>query len=346
MTAVLMAVVVTRALSQTEGVRWSEVAAALSVTVVYLLGTSRLVGTDRARGIWWLIVLVAAWCWLLWLVPEGVFLAFPLYFLAGHLLPDRVAMVAVGMLAFIAIAGFSVHRGLSFPVVLGPALGAVVALATVLGLRAVDRESERRGVLEERERLAREIHDTLAQGLSSINLLLGAASERMPADVAHGPVGDLVREARTVAVANLAEARRFVRALSPVVLEGTPLVQALERTVQEFPGASLSVDGQVRALPASHEIALVRITREALTNARKHAQATRVAISLSFQDDQMTLDIVDDGRGFDPTAASSGFGLASMRARAVELGGQLHVESSPGEGTAIAVALPTTGGVA
>ncbi len=341
MIAVLMSVVVLNALSAENGARWREVAAAALVVVVYATGITGLLGTDRRRGLIWLLLLVAAWLWLIWLVPEGVFLAFPLYFLAAHLLPGRWAVVGVAGLTVCAVLGFGMHRGFTFAVALGPSLGAVVALATVLGLRLVDRESARRGVLAERERLAREIHDTLVQGFSSINLLLGAAGERLPSDPENSDAVDLVHQARQVALDNLTEARRFVRALSPAALDGMPLPQALERTVADFDRASLQVDGEERPLAEPQENALVRIAQEALTNAHKHAGASTVRVTLTYLPDAVGLDVVDDGVGFDPARPGNGFGLSSMRRRAEDLAGRLDLESEPGAGTAVAVSIPT-----
>lgn len=220
---------------------------------------------------------------------------------------------------------------------LGPVLGALVAIATVLGIRAVDRESERRGVLEERERLAREIHDTVAQGLTSIQLLLGAASQRI--DTHPDRARALVEEARTVATANLEEARRFVRALSPADLDVAPLEVALARIAEEV-GATFTISGAPRPLPTAHDVTLLRITQEALANAARHAEAARTSVTLSYLPDSVALDVVDDGVGFDPASPDTGFGLGSMRSRAAAVGGRISVESTPGSGTAIAVALP------
>ncbi|HJR39594.1 MAG TPA: histidine kinase, partial [Nocardioidaceae bacterium] len=143
---------------------------------VYVAGLLPVVRRSRRVTLGWLAVLVLSWIALMLLTPEGIWLAFPLFFLTAFLLPDRPAALCVGLLTLAAILGFGWHRHeLTVGTVIGPTLGSLVALTTVLGLRLVERESARRGVLEERERLAREIHDTLTQGLSSIHLLLGAA---------------------------------------------------------------------------------------------------------------------------------------------------------------------------
>ncbi len=248
-----------------------------------------------------------------------------------------------------------------------------MAVATVLGYQALYRESERRrrlieelistraelaaaerhaGTLAERERLAREIHDTLAQGLSSIQLLLRAAQRALPE---HAPAAGHIERARRAAQDNLAEARRFVRALTPPDLERQgSLAAALRRlseqsTSVDGPSVHCTVSGTPVPLPTPYEVALLRIAQSALANTVRHAAAGRAEITLTFMDDSVTLDVVDDGTGFAPppggpspglSADGGGFGLPAMRARAESLGGTFAVESSPGQGTAVAVTLP------
>ncbi|PCG86617.1 two-component sensor histidine kinase [Streptomyces sp. WZ.A104] len=317
----------------------------------------------------WLAGLCALWLALLVLSPDALWVAFPLYFLQLHLLPTRWALPAVVVTAAAAITGFVVHRQEIAPgAFIGPLLGAAVAVATVLGYDALFRESERRrelivelvatradlaeaertaGTLAERERLAREIHDTLAQGLSSIQLLLRAAERSLPdAD----PAAVHVRAAREAAQANLAEARSFVRALTPPDLEHGSLAAALERLCARTTGPELTVrfavSGSPAELPTPYEVALLRTAQSALANTVRHARAGRAEITLSFMDTSVALDVVDDGQGFDPSGApvqergDGGFGLPAMRARAGSLGGVLSVESAPGQGTAVAVTLP------
>ncbi|MYX17498.1 sensor histidine kinase [Streptomyces sp. SID8374] len=317
----------------------------------------------------WLAVLCALWLALLVLSPDALWVAFPLYFLQLHLLPTRWGVPAVVVTAGAAITSFVVHRQEIAPgAFIGPLIGAAVAIATVLGYDALFRESERRrelivelvatraelaeaertaGTLAERERLAREIHDTLAQGLSSIQLLLRAAERTLPAD---SPATAHVRAAREAAQANLAEARSFVRALAPPDLEHGSLAAALERLCARTTGPDLTVrfavSGTPVELPTPYEVALLRTAQSALANTVRHAAAGRAEITLSFMDTSVALDVVDDGRGFDPSAApvdergDGGFGLPAMRSRAATLGGTLSVESAPGQGTALAVTLP------
>ncbi|MFE1733449.1 sensor histidine kinase [Streptomyces bacillaris] len=322
----------------------------------------------------WLGGLCALWIVLLVLSPDALWVAFPLYFLQLHLLPTRWGVTAVLTTAAAAITSFVAHRQEIAPgAFIGPLLGAAVAIATVLGYDALFRESERRrelivelvatraelaeaertaGTLAERERLAREIHDTLAQGLSSIQLLLRAAERTLPGDA---PATAHVRAAREAAQANLAEARSFVRALTPPDLEHGSLAAALERLCARTTGPGLTVrfavSGTPVELPTPYEVALLRTAQSALANTVRHAEAGRAEITLSFMDTSVALDVVDDGRGFDLAAVpvdergDGGFGLPAMRSRAATLGGTLSVESAPGQGTALAVTLPVGGPV-
>jgi signal transduction histidine kinase len=343
-------------------------AAALGTGVVFAAGAlSPAVHRSRRRAAVWLAALSAAWLVLLVLSPDGLWVAFPLYFLQLHLLPVRWSLPSVALTAAAAIAGFLVHTSHVTPgAYIGPLLGAAVAVATVLGYEALYRESERRralieeliatradlaaaertaGVLAERERLAHEIHDTLAQGLSSVQLLLRAAQRLLPEGSQAAPH---IEQARTAAQDNLAEARRFVRGLTPPDLERGSLTGALERlgspAAAGTPNVAFSVSGTPVELPTPYEVALLRIAQSALGNTLRHAQATRAEITLSFMETSVALDVVDDGVGFAPgdvrRDGDGGFGLPAMRTRAESLGGTLSVESAPGQGTALAVTLP------
>ncbi|GHH36365.1 sensor histidine kinase [Streptomyces candidus] len=348
---------------------YAVVAVALVMGGVYAAGVlSPAVGRSRRAAALWLAALGASWLALLAVSPDGLWTAFPLYFLQLHLLPTRWGLSAVAVTAAAAIAGFVAHGQAVTPgTFIGPLLGAAVAVATVLGYQSLHRESERRrelidellstraelagaeraaGTLAERERLAREIHDTLAQGLSSIQLLLRAAERALPES---DPALAHIRQAREAAQDNLAEARRFVRALSPPGLEHGSLAAALERLCTPSSGApavQFGVSGTPVELPTPYEVALLRIAQSALANTVRHARAGRVEITLSFMGTSVSLDVVDDGIGFDPRrtprrpGSDGGFGLPAMRSRARSLGGTLSVESAPGQGTAVAITLP------
>ena len=200
-----------------------------------------------------------------------------------------------------------------------------------------------RGKLEERQRLARDIHDTLAQGLTGIVTQARAVgrSAAEPERWRHhlGRVEELARE-------SLTEARRSVQALRPGPLEGTHLLSAITSMTQRWSAehdlpATVKLTGEPGPLPTALDVALFRAAQEALTNIAKHAHAGRVGLTLSYLDDVVLLDVRDDGVGFDPDAGpSSGFGLTAMRQRLSELGGTLAVESSTGDGTAISISVP------
>ncbi|WP_338486145.1 sensor histidine kinase [Streptomyces sp. SCSIO 75703] len=347
-------------------------AAAAACGLVYAAGPFLpRVRLSRPLAAWWLAAVGAGWLVLLALSADAVWVAFPLYFLQLHLLSRRASLAAVAATAVAAITGFAAHAG-SFgaAVAIGPVLGAAVAVAVVWGYQALYRESEQRrrlieeltatradlaraqhtaGVLAERERLAREIHDTLAQGLSSIQLLLRAAERALP-----GRADSAVRHvaaARQAAMDNLAEARRFVAALTPPDLEGTTLADALERlcattSARHRITARFHSTGDLTPLPTAYEVALLRIAQSALANTVRHSGATRAEVTLSHLGDHIALDVIDNGCGFAtdglpaPDPASGGFGLPSMRARVDALEGTLTIESAPGHGTALAAQFP------
>jgi signal transduction histidine kinase len=199
------------------------------------------------------------------------------------------------------------------------------------------------GVLAERQRLAREIHDTLAQDFTSIVLHLEAADAALPDE--SGPVRTHVARAREAARAGLAEARRLVLALRPEPLEGASLPDALRRVAARWAEetgipAAVAVTGEPAPLHPEAEVTLLRAAQEALTNVRKHAQARQVSVTLSYMGDQVALDVQDDGVGFAASAPTEGFGLAAMRQRVEQLGGTAVVESASGHGTTVAVTLP------
>ncbi|MFE9611464.1 sensor histidine kinase [Streptomyces sp. NPDC006012] len=350
------------------------VASAAACALVYTAGPV-LPGVRRSRraAALWLTAVGGVWLVLLALSPDAVWVAFPLYFLQLHLLPRRTGPAVVAATAAVAVAGYAAHQHSFSPaMVIGPALGGAVAVAVVRGYQALYRESEERrqlieeltatradladaqhaaGVLAERERLAREIHDTLAQGLSSIQLLLRACERALPdrpeAAARHAEA------ARQAAVDNLAEARRFVAALSPPALDGTTLADAVARlcattSARHRLAARFRLTGDAAPLPIAHEVALLRIAQSALANTVRHSGAAGAEVTLSYSGEHITLGVVDNGCGFDPgrlaapDVESGGFGLAAMRARVDALGGALTLRSAPGHGTALTARLPLT----
>ncbi|MBB6349122.1 sensor histidine kinase [Nonomuraea muscovyensis] len=318
----------------------------------------------------WLLAITLGWAALALSGPQFVWLAFPLFFACLHLLPLAIALPGVAVLTVAAIAAAGWHAGgISAAQIIGPTIGAAVATLMALVYKALHAESEERrrliddlvstrgrlvsaerdaARLAERERLAREIHDTLAQGMSSIILLLRAARR----DLAGEPeaAGRRIAEAERAAQENLEEARNFVRALAPPALRQSSLAAALRMIGDSISAAAATqvrfeVSGTPVALPADYDVALLRIAQGALGNVSRHAGAEHAGVTLTFLDDMVVLDVYDDGRGFDPRCpsgptAGTGYGLLAMRDRVSALGGTLTVESVPGEGTAIAATLP------
>ncbi|GGO77306.1 sensor histidine kinase [Nonomuraea cavernae] len=193
------------------------------------------------------------------------------------------------------------------------------------------------GILDERQRMAREIHDTLAQGLAGIITQLRAAQRVQDRDT-H------IDRALTLAQDSLAEARRSVDALRPHQLENAHLPEALTtlaRTWTQTAGVDLHVEVTGDRIPLSPaiEVTLFRVAQEALTNVAKHANATRAGLTLSYTGTVVLLDIRDDGKGIDGTNGQ-GFGLSSMRQRVRGVGGDFEIESAPGEGTAVSATVP------
>jgi signal transduction histidine kinase len=211
------------------------------------------------------------------------------------------------------------------------------------------------GTLDERQRMAREIHDTLAQGLTGIITQLHAAGR------AHDPADQRRRYDASLRLAreSLSEARRSVDALRPEPLDRAGLATALVGVAERWSAlhgipAQVATTGTPRPLRPETEFALLRTAQEALANVAKHAAATRVGLTLSYMGEEVVLDVRDDGQGFDAVrasrepvyagssskAASGGFGLVAMRQRIEGMAGSLQVESEPGGGTAISASVP------
>jgi signal transduction histidine kinase len=204
------------------------------------------------------------------------------------------------------------------------------------------------GVLDERQRMAREIHDTLAQGLAGILTQLQAAEQTLnQPSTSRRHVTNAMKLARE----SLTEARRTVHAVEPAMLDDARLADAIADMARRWAeengvGTELTTTGDARPMHADVEVALLRTAQEALANVAKHARANRVGLTLSYMEDLVTLDVRDDGVGFDPNArrangsTNGGFGLAGMRQRVRRLAGRLEIESEPGGGTAISAAVP------
>lgn len=203
-------------------------------------------------------------------------------------------------------------------------------------------------VLDERNRMAREIHDTIAQGLTGVVLQLEAAEQAAASGTRD--VDEHLGRAKSLARESLQEARRSVWNLVPQVLQDGSLIGAMEREVRRFGGrgsshASLTVSGVPRQLREGCDVALLRICQEALMNVRKYAHARHVRVTLDYGADAVHLSVEDDGVGFGTDAPkgdvpAGGFGLTSMEQRARQLGGVFSVTSEPGAGTRVEATVP------
>lgn len=303
---------------------------------------------------------------LVWTTIDAAYLLFPLSFLfLEYLLPGPgTAGVAVYCLAVVVLIGE--HNGWTVGGVVGPVAASGVAIIVGLTVRAwrdqarraemlyrdllevqdqLARSEREAGVLAERSRLAREIHDTVSQSLSSITLLLNAAERADP----DGAALEQVRLARETASASLAETRRFITELAPPQLDEQSLPAALRRlAATRWSSSGLRVevrDADPGSLPMPVQAALLRVAQGAMANVVGHAHADHAVIELVRQRGGISLTITDDGIGMNPVAAGQGgsgssFGLRAIRERAEQLGGTLCLESSPGQGTRLEVWLP------
>lgn len=313
----------------------------------------------------WVLAMVVLWGGLTLAAPSFAWCAVPVAFAVLRVLPFGWAVgTVVLMTGLLTVAWQRISTGFDAVQIVGP-IG--IALVTVLAYRALDLESQARqdlvdrlleaqdelaaeqhrtGALAERTRLSREIHDSVGQGLSSINLLLQAADQDWDAQT--GRAREHVRTAAATARDGLDEVRRVVRDLAPAAGGSAEALSAALRraATQAGPGmrTEVRIDGEPIAIPDEVATALVRTARGALANVREHAGATRVALTLTYHADEVVLDVRDDGRGFDPAQVTArdtrGRGLAGILDRAETLGGHAYIESGPGEGTTVSVHLP------
>lgn len=303
------------------------------------------------------------------LAPSFAWCAVPLFYTALRTLPPRAAVVLVALLTvFVVAAQLKLSRTTGEPfdpnLLLAPP--AVAALATAVFVhmerqaraqraliddlirtrRELAATERRAGTLAERQRLSMEIHDTLAQHLSSQQMLLQAADRTWDTDPATARAH--VRTATDITARGLAEARRLVHDLAPPELAGGAGLSDALRALDAGPGIEVRfhLEGTPVPVPDRTESALLRIAQGALANVREHAGARTAALTLSFLGDQVVLDIADDGHGFpgagaaDPARGNRGHGLPAMRARVRQLGGTLTIESTAGEGTVLSASIP------
>lgn len=343
--------------------------------VVYSVGALKMRQWNPVGRLLWLMALTAVWVAAMFFTPVAVYWVFILFFLFMRAFDDWLGVI--GVVAALAISILvQVPGGLTLGGVMGPAVSALVVIMITYAFKVIARVSGERealirelvdtqealaqkereaGVVQERQRLAHEIHDTVAQSLSSIQMLLHAAERDLLAtDLSEEELASPLRRievARRSASDNLAETRAMIAALTPAPLSETSLPEALERITGSFAQAGeiaieVDVDGEPVQLPMRVEAGLLRIAQGAVGNVVKHSGATMARVTLTFTPNEVRLDIVDNGRGFDvdelPQRPSGlgHIGLDAMRTRARELGGELIVESAPGGPTALSVAVP------
>ncbi|MEV7999767.1 sensor histidine kinase [Pseudarthrobacter oxydans] len=333
----------------------------LAAAASLLYAAVAVLGWRGGPGAPWMFALVAVWAVLVIAAPSFAWCSFALFFLSRSALAGAASYAAAGITAAATAAGlFRMSNGTDLAMLLGPlAVGAMLTLiydriqhdaeeqrrlhAEVSAAQEQLAASERRaGTIAERERVSREIHDTVTQGLASSLLLLEAAGRAWPRDAARADL----RRATALLRGNLSETRSLVHELASPGLDGSPLPEALLLAARQYvPEARLLVTGDPRPVPPELRHALLRVVQSAASNIKLHASASAATVTLGFLPEGVTLDVYDDGTGFDPAAAAppsdaGGYGLRAMRQRVEQLGGTLSVESSPGEGTIVAAQLP------
>jgi signal transduction histidine kinase len=305
---------------------------------------------------WFLAFVLVAQCFHVATIRRGMIFVIALNVIAGtviaaqHPSPEAV-LDAVGLMVF--AIGFAYVYALFTSRVIGQSLERAQLIEQLTSTRhELAAAHHQAGVLAERHRLAGDIHDTLAQGFTSIVTLVQAAEAGLaPGQEESRRLLDL---ALATARDNLDEARALVAALSPMELvpfdlagngSGDRLGDALGRVAaatgaEAGIGTDAAVEGTVRPLPTGTEVVLLRVCQEALANVRKHARASAVQVRLCYGDDAIRLAVADDGGGFDVAAAHGGYGLRGMQDRVRQVGGTVRVTSAPGAGTEILAEVP------
>ncbi len=313
----------------------------------------------------WLVVVCTAWLGTAVLSMDAAFIVFPLFFVVVRFLPPWGSAIGVAILTISVVVILGLNTGWNIGGVVGPVIGAGVAWVLGVGFHLLHRgaqekaaamealvearaealqSSRRAGEMDERARIAGDIHDTVAQGLSSIGMLLSAVE-------AQGELSDSTRQqvslAKATAAENLAETRRIIAAFQPAPLVGAGLPVALARIVSSTPmGEALSfdVDGKPREVRPEVEAALVRATQSLVSNIVRHSQATGAKVTLTYHPSDIAVDVVDNGVGFDPEAidihTGHTYGLSGVCTRIQKLGGTMAMESSPDQGAGISVSIP------
>lgn len=317
----------------------------------------------------YMIFTITTWFFLIRISPIYYLVLFGLFSQIYIVLPLRYASAGALVLASLMAYNETIGSGNAFSWQIGLIYLLMGLGSVVLGswIHAIIQKSEERrelldqlqatqaeladaqhraGILAERQRLAHEIHDTLAQGFISIIMHLETAEQTLP--TTDSETSHQIKQAKETARTNLQEARRVVADLRPETLETHSLPAAIERTVQRWSQrnnipATMQTTGTALPLHPDVDVTLLRATQEALANIHKHAQAQNVTVTLSYMGDTVLLDVQDDGVGLNgasPSPFGGGFGLQAMRERAAQFGGELLLESEPDGGTTLVVSIP------
>ncbi len=353
------------------GVQYSRVPA-LTVCLAALFSVLYLAGTvmhHRGRdfrpgaGAAWLGIVAALWVALVWASPDFAWLEFPLVMLACYLLPATVGIAVSLAAGAFTVAVMAPETGIGG--IIGPTIGTLVAVVASFAYQALRGEAEhykliatrleatqmelaesqyQAGALQERTRLAREVHDTMAQGLSSI-VLFGrvAAGHLESGDPSRkGKAQEILGTIVETASENLSEARRFVAANSP---EAAPLSERLEAVAASARSRQKAIDSPLDltlVAPGADQITgeaadvVERVVREGVSNIVRHSHARKAVVTVEKLGNVATVDVFDDGSGM---KRPPGHGLTGLRARVAEVGGTLELESSP-RSTVLAARIP------
>ncbi len=308
-----------------------------------------------------MVLLVVLWAALVIAAPSFAWCSFAVFFLCRTAFSGRKAYLAAGAVATATAVGhFRLGGGNDIAMLLGPlAVGLILTLIydrierdaaeqrrlheeVTLAQGRLAASERRAGTVEERERVSREIHDTVTQGLASSLLLLEAANRSWPSPAARTDVLNASGMLRR----SLADTRSLVHELASPGLDSAALPEALRMAAAQYvPGVCLLVTGEPRPVPADVRHALLRVVQSAAANIKLHAASANATVTLGFLPGAVTLDVYDDGAGFNPQSlappsGAGGYGLRAMRQRVERLGGEFSVESSPGGGTIVAAQLP------
>ena len=254
-----------------------------------------------------------------------------------------IPMMIAGSVRGLLGVRFGSHRRFAKEeIALAQALANQATLA--LQLTRLSTRSRMSAVIAERNRMARDIHDTLAQGFTGVIIQLEAAADAGSKGLS-SEADTHVERAKELARESLREARRSVRALRPQELERNELSEALEVLVRKTTAgtqvsAEFSLQGRPRRLPEAWDANLLRIVQEVLTNVLRHAGASHFTARIAFAEDQVHLKLADDGKGFDPECKNDGFGLLGIGERVREMGGTLTIDTRPAAGVVMTIALP------